>query len=188
MAIAAWRGTVKRRCRPTSPIAPSRPQAYRQSQVGWMPGLHCWLPVWPVGAAVDDPSGGSGLGAAAHRRPWVFSEGERGRVQLSRALVRRPELLLSDEPAASLDIVSRELLLATLAGFAADPAVRTIVLVTHHVEEISPGFTHVALVADGRICQAGPIEGVLTGAALSSLFGLPVRLSQEAGRWVARGA
>lgn len=78
--------------------------------------------------------------------------------------------------------------MSTLSGLAADPAVRAIVSVTHHVEEIPPGSTHVALVADGTIRQAGTIELVLTGAALSSLFGLPVRLSQEAGRWVARGA
>lgn len=139
-------------------------------------------------AAVEAAVGRVGLCGAADRRLEVLSEGERRRVQLARALVRRPELLLLDEPTASLDIAGRESLVATLSGLAADPAVRAIVLVTHHVEEIPPGFTHVALVADGTIRQAGPIERVLTGAALSSLFGLSVRLSQDGGRWVARGA
>lgn len=60
-------------------------------------------------------------------------------------------------------------------------------LVTHHVEEIPAGFTHVALVAAGTICRAGPIKEVLTGAALSSLFGLFLRLWQEDGWWVSRG-
>jgi hypothetical protein len=124
------------------------------------------------------PGNGSGGGGDAgpgdvdgvplgDRPSGVFSEGERQRVLLARALMSRPELLLLDEPAAGLDLGARERLVAHLARLAADPAVPPLVLVTHHAEEIPPGTTHAALVRGGRLLAAGPLDEVLTSAAVT---------------------
>lgn len=140
----------------------------------------------PDWAAADAAVDRVGLTAAGRRPLEVLSEGERRRVQIARALVAAPKLLLLDEPTAGLDIGGREQLVATLAGLAGDPGVRAIALVTHHVEEIPPGFTHVALVVDRTIAAAGPVEEVLTAANLSDAFGLPLQLDRQAERWHAR--
>ncbi|HUG85421.1 MAG TPA: ATP-binding cassette domain-containing protein [Euzebya sp.] len=139
----------------------------------------------PDWAAVDAAVARVGLTAAAGRPLHVLSEGERRRVQIARALVAAPELLLLDEPTAGLDIGGREQLVGTLTALASDPTVRAVALVTHHVEEIPPGFTHVALVVDRTIAAAGPVEEVLTAANLSAAFGLGLRLHREGDRWAA---
>ncbi|MGI9019055.1 MAG: ABC transporter ATP-binding protein [Euzebya sp.] len=133
--------------------------------------------------AVDAAVARVGLAGIAGRRLEVLSEGERRRVQLGRALVHQPELLLLDEPTAGLDIAGREQLMVTLTQLAADPHLRAIVFVTHHVEEIPAGFTHLALVVNGTIAQAGPLEQVLTSQNLSQVFDLPLRLSRNGSRW-----
>src|SRR3978361_378710 len=92
------------------------------------------------------------------RRFGDLSDGEQKRVQIARAVMTDPELLLLDEPAASLDLGSREELLQLLGGFASAPEAPAIVMVTHHVEEIPQGFTHVLLIADARIVAAGPLQ------------------------------
>ena len=116
----------------------------------------------------------------------TLSEGERKRVQIARALMADPELLLLDEPAAGLDLGGREDLVSTLSVLAADPDSPATVLVSHHVEEIPPGFTHALLLRRGEIVSAGPIEEVVTAANLSSTFGMPLVLNHEDGRWNAR--
>jgi iron complex transport system ATP-binding protein len=116
----------------------------------------------------------------------TLSEGERKRVQIARALMADPELLLLDEPAAGLDLGGREDLVSTLSVLAADPASPATVLVSHHVEEIPPGFTHALLLRRGQVVSAGPIEEVVTAANLSSTFGMPLVLAHEDGRWAAR--
>lgn len=116
----------------------------------------------------------------------TLSEGERKRVQIARALMADPELLLLDEPAAGLDLGGREDLVSTLSVLAADPASPATVLVSHHVEEIPPGFTHALLLRAGAVVSAGPIEEVVTAANLSATFGMPLLLSHEDGRWAAR--
>jgi iron complex transport system ATP-binding protein len=115
-----------------------------------------------------------------------MSEGERKRIQIARALMPDPELLILDEPAAGLDLGAREDLLTRLSGLALDPAAPTSLLVTHHVEEIPSGTTHALLLRDGGVVAAGPINEVLTSANISQAFGLTIDLSHENGRWFAR--
>ena len=127
-----------------------------------------------------------GVAGLADRTFGTLSEGERKRVQIARAMMSDPELLLLDEPAAGLDLGGRESLVATLGDLAADPASPAIVLVTHHVEEIPSGFTHLLLLREGRVIAAGPLEETLTDANLSETFSLPLTVARTAGRWTAR--
>jgi iron complex transport system ATP-binding protein len=129
-----------------------------------------------------------GVGALADRRFGTLSEGERKRVQIARAMMTDPELMLLDEPAAGLDLGGREELVAQLAELAADPDAPTLVLVTHHVEEIPPGFTHALLLRSGRIVAAGLADQVLTAENLSATFGLALAVDRVDGRYFARAA
>ncbi len=128
----------------------------------------------------------AGFGAVAGRPFGVLSEGERQQVLLARTLMAAPDLLLLDEPAAGLDVGGRERLVARLSRLAADPEAPPLVLVTHHVEEIPAHFSHLLLLRDGRVVVAGPIAVALTSDSLSECFGLPLRLSGDAGRWTCR--
>jgi len=128
------------------------------------------------------------LSAFEERRFGTLSDGEQKRVQIARAVMTDPELLLLDEPAASLDLGAREELLQLLGGYASSPSSPAMVMVTHHVEEIPPGFSHVLLLAAGRITAAGPIGEVLTAENLTATFGLPIELSAAEGRFAARAA
>ena len=113
------------------------------------------------------------------------SQGERQRVLLARALFGAPELLLLDEPAAGLDLPGREALILALEATDELASVPTI-LVTHHLEELPSTTTHAAMLRDGRIAAAGPIDGVLTDAQVSDVFGLPVAVRRTShGRWSA---
>jgi iron complex transport system ATP-binding protein len=129
-----------------------------------------------------------GVQQLADRRFGTLSEGERKRVQIARALMTDPELLLLDEPAAGLDLGGREQLVARLATLAADPDAPTMVLVTHHVEEIPPGITHGLLLRNGTVVAAGLIDDVLTADLLSVTFGMPLALDRTGGRYAARAA
>ena len=122
----------------------------------------------------------------AERTFGTLSEGERKRVQVARALMTDPELLLLDEPAAGLDLGGREDLVSTLSVLAMDEMSPATVLVSHHVEEIPPGFTHVLLLREGKVVAAGPIERVLTEEIVSATFGMSLTLRHEDGRWAAR--
>ena len=122
----------------------------------------------------------------ADRRFGTLSEGERKRVQIARALMTDPELMLLDEPAAGLDLAGREDLVRRLGGLAADVEAPALVLVTHHVEEIPPSFTDVLLLREGRVVAQGPIEITLTAENLSATFGLPLVLDRHGDRWSAR--
>jgi iron complex transport system ATP-binding protein len=127
-----------------------------------------------------------GVGELAERTYGTLSEGERKRVQIARALMTDPELLLLDEPAAGMDLGGREDLLRRLGKFAADPDAPAMILVTHHVEEIPPGMTHALLLREGKIVSQGLITDVLTSQNLSEAFGLALRVEREAGRFFAR--
>ena len=124
----------------------------------------------------------------ADRTFGTLSDGEQKRVQIARAVMTDPELLLLDEPTASLDLGSREELLALLSGYASSPSTPAMLMVTHHVEEIPVGFTHVMLLREGHIVAAGPIAETLTAEALTEAFGMPILLSGEDGRYAARAA
>ena len=128
------------------------------------------------------------LGAAhlADRTYGTLSEGERKRVQIARALMTDPELMLLDEPSAGLDLGGREDLVQRLGAIAGDLEAPALVMVTHHVEEIPPHFTDVLLLREGRVVAQGPIEITLTEANLSQTFGLDLVLEQHGERWSAR--
>lgn len=130
--------------------------------------------------------GALGVAGLADRRYGTLSEGERKRVQIARALMTDPELMLLDEPAAGLDLGGREDLVARLGELAEDVEAPALVLVTHHVEEIPPGFTDVLLLREGRVVAAGPIEITLTAENLEQTFGLPVVLERHGDRYSAR--
>jgi iron complex transport system ATP-binding protein len=127
-----------------------------------------------------------GVARLADRTFGTLSEGERKRVQIARSLMTDPELLILDEPAAGLDLGGREDLVSTLSVLAMDGEAPAIILVSHHVEEIPPGFTHVLMLREGKVTTSGPIEHVMTEEALSATFGMPLVLQHEAGRWAAR--
>ena len=118
----------------------------------------------------------------------TLSSGERQRVLLARALMCTPGLMVLDEPNAGLDLPGREQLVRTLSNLARTDPELPIVLVTHHLDEIPPGFTHALLLASGRIAAAGRIEDVLTPTALSACFGLALEVDHRHDRWHARAA
>ncbi|MGO1192999.1 MAG: ABC transporter ATP-binding protein [Nesterenkonia sp.] len=130
------------------------------------------LNAWGVGTVFDRPFG-------------TLSEGERKRVQIARALMTDPELLLLDEPGAGLDLAGREALVARTAELVSEETAPATVLVTHHLEEIPPGFTHVLLLRDGETVASGPIEQTLTAKKLSATFDVPLELSERGGRYSA---
>ena len=137
--------------------------------------------------AVDvlDAFGGRAL---AGRTYGSLSEGERKRVQLARAVMTDPELLLLDEPATGLDLGAREELVGLLSDVAADPSAPATVLITHHIEDVPAGFTHALLLRAGRLQIAGRIRDVLTDDAVSICFGVQVRIDERDGRFAARVA
>jgi iron complex transport system ATP-binding protein len=122
----------------------------------------------------------------AERRFGTLSEGEKQRVQIARALMTDPELLILDEPTAGLDLAGRELLLATLSELAQDRWSPTSVMVTHHVEEIPAGMTHALFLKQGRVVAMGELVEVMTPEILSRTFDLPLTVKEIDGRWHAQ--
>ena len=128
-----------------------------------------------------------GMADFRDRRFGTLSDGERKRTMIARALMTDPELLLLDEPAAGLDLGGREDLVRRLGALAQDPCAPSMVMVTHHVEEIAPGFTHVLMIRQGGVLAAGPIDIELNARNLSRCFGLPLTLERRGDRWAAQG-
>ena len=127
-----------------------------------------------------------GVRELAEREYGTLSDGERKRVQISRALMADPELLLLDEPAAGLDLGGREDLLQRFTTFAADPLAPASILVTHHIEEIPGGTTHALILKDGTIAISGPVHEVITSTHLSAIFQIPMEVIFDGSRFSAR--
>ena len=127
-----------------------------------------------------------GVRELAEREYGTLSDGERKRVQISRALMADPELLLLDEPAAGLDLGGREDLLRRFTTFAADPLAPASILVTHHIEEIPAGTTHALILKDGKIAISGPVHEVITSTHLSAIFQIPMEVIFDGSRFSAR--
>ena len=122
---------------------------------------------------------------ADHRLP-TLSAGERQRVLLARTLMTDPGLVLFDEPTAGLDVGGREELVADLSEWAKDEAGPPLVLVTHHLEEIPPNFTHALVLKSGRVHAVGPLQSTVTSETLAAAFSLPLKVDARDGRFTAR--
>jgi len=120
-------------------------------------------------------------------RPWrVLSQGERQRVLIGRALMAKPRLLILDEPCAGLDPVAREHFLGFIDRLGRRRNAPALILVTHHVEEIVPVFTHALLLREGRVLAAGEMRPVLTSERISATFAEPLRVQRKAERYTLR--
>jgi iron complex transport system ATP-binding protein len=127
-----------------------------------------------------------GVRELGERLYGTLSDGERKRVQIARALMIDPELLLLDEPTAGLDMGGREDLLARFANFASDERAPVTITVTHHIEEIPVGTTHALLLKNGKVAVSGPVNQVITSEHVSAVFGLQMEVSNSNGRFYAR--
>ena len=121
----------------------------------------------------------TGAGALAERLWGQLSQGERQRILIARALMAKPKLLILDEPCAGLDPVSREQFLHFIETLARQSRGPALVLVTHHVEEITPAFTHALLLKAGRVAASGSLRATLTSKNLAAIFDTPVKLSRR---------
>jgi len=120
-----------------------------------------------------------GVAWAAERSLGTLSSGEQQRVLLARTLMNEPGVVLLDEPSARLDLGGREQLVQALAELTLDPTAPPVVLVTHHLDEVPPGITHVLMLRDGQVVAKGPIDRYLNSASLSECFGMPLHLERR---------
>jgi iron complex transport system ATP-binding protein len=127
-----------------------------------------------------------GVEHLATRTFGTLSEGERKRTMIARALMPDPELLLLDEPGAGLDLAGREDLVSRLSFLAHDPLAPVLAVITHHVEEVPPGFTHALVLRDGQVLASGVLGEVVTSEVMSEAFGLPLSVERADGRFWAR--
>jgi iron complex transport system ATP-binding protein len=117
-------------------------------------------------------------------RPWsVLSQGERQRILIGRALMATPKVLILDEPCAGLDPVARETFLNFLERLGRSPEAPALILVTHHVEEITPAFQNALVMRKGEALAAGPIKQTLTSEILSEAFDSRLKLSRRNNRY-----
>ena len=127
-----------------------------------------------------------GVGGRLDQAFGTLSAGEQRRTSIARALMPDPDILILDEPMASLDLAARELLLADLASLAREARPRVMVLVSHHLEEIPDGFEHALVLSGGGVVAAGPVAGALRDAVPEEAFGLHLTVERRDGRWSAR--
>ena len=150
-------------------------------------GKYAQLDLWHAGTRADRLAAKKllrlvGLARIADREWAHLSQGERQRILIARALMARPQLLILDEPCAGLDPVAREKFLEFMDRLSRQRSAPALVLVTHHVEEIMPRFSHVLLLRAGQVVAAGPRRRVLTARNLSATFGARLRLGGSRGR------
>jgi iron complex transport system ATP-binding protein len=126
-----------------------------------------------------------GLADFADRAFGTLSDGERKRTQIARSVMPDPELLLLDEPVASLDLAAREQTIRIIGEYASSPYAPAMVMVTHHLEEIPSGFTHALILVDGQVYAAGEINSTLTSEKISEAFGFDIEVSHVNGRFQA---
>jgi iron complex transport system ATP-binding protein len=120
-------------------------------------------------------------------RPFgTLSDGERKRVQIARSVMPDPEILLLDEPVASLDMAAREHTISVLGGYAFAPTAPAIIMVTHHIDEIPKGFTHALILSRGQVYAAGEIDVTLTTEKISGAFGFGLEVSKDGDRFRVR--
>ena len=129
-----------------------------------------------------------GVRDLADRRYFTLSDGEKKRVQIARALMSDPELLLLDEPTAGLDLGGREDLLRRFAEYSTDPLAPASIVVTHHIEEIPFGTTHALIIKNGTIAVSGPISSVITSEHMTAVFGINIEVTAANGRFFARSS
>jgi len=122
----------------------------------------------------------------ADRAFGTLSDGERKRAEIARAVMTDPELLLLDEPVASLDLASREKTIRIIGAYASAPAAPAMIMVTHHLEEIPTGFTHALILVDGRIYSAGEMASTITSDKISEAFGMSLSVDSIDGRYRVR--
>jgi iron complex transport system ATP-binding protein len=115
-----------------------------------------------------------------------LSDGEKKRAEIARAVMTDPELLLLDEPVASLDLAAREQTIRIIGAYATAPSAPSIIMVTHHLEEIPAGFTHALILVNGSTFAAGPIETTVTTEKISEAFGMRIQVDLVDGRYRAR--
>ncbi|MEY4321714.1 MAG: hypothetical protein RL167_442 [Actinomycetota bacterium] len=127
-----------------------------------------------------------GLSEFADRAFGTLSDGERKRTQIARSVMPDPELLLLDEPVASLDLAAREQTVRIIGEYASSPYAPAMIMVTHHLEEIPAGFTHALILVDGQVYAAGEIFSTLTTEKISEAFGVPIEVTHQNGRFQAR--
>jgi iron complex transport system ATP-binding protein len=123
------------------------------------------------------------LDELADRAFGTLSDGEKKRAQIARAVMPDPELLLLDEPVASLDMAAREHTISVLGNYASAPTAPAIIMVTHHIEEIPTGFTHALILSRGQVYAAGEIDSTLTTEKISGAFGFGLEISKDGGRF-----
>jgi iron complex transport system ATP-binding protein len=126
-----------------------------------------------------------GVRELGERTFGTLSEGEKKRVQISRALMADPEVLLLDEPAAGLDLGGREDILQRITHYTSDENSPATIIVTHHIEEIPAGTTHALLLKEGKALSAGPINEVLNEETINEVFGVRISLSFNGRRYFA---
>ena len=129
-----------------------------------------------------------GVRDIADRPYYTLSDGEKKRVQIARALMSDPELLLLDEPTAGLDLGGREDLLRRFAEYSTDPLAPASIVITHHIEEIPFGTTHALIIKNGLIAVSGPVSSVITSEHMTAVFGINIEVTAANGRFFARSS